>query len=108
MIRLPRGARADELVLSRQGDRLAWKFYFDRRATTALSARAISTVEIWVSDIDGSGMRCVGAQPVNRATDKIYEWDFPFGLRWTPDGKQLSYLYQDALYLTEVWDGTST
>jgi hypothetical protein len=101
-IRLPKGARADELVLSRQGDRLAWKFYFDRVASDAANTKPISTIELWVSKLNGSEMRRIGAQQVKRANNSIYEKDFPYGLCWTPDGKQLSFLYQQALYLISV------
>ncbi len=56
-----------------------------------------ASVEIWVSQRDGSKLHPIGSQEVE--VNK-YGWDrdHPMQLSWLPDGKRLSYIYQGQFY----------
>ncbi len=86
-------------VLSPQGDRLAWLIV---REYTPPGQRKQRMIGLWVSRLDGSGMQEIGHmdyQP-NDFGHRGYEpkKEVPQHLRWTPDGKRLSFQYQGALY----------
>ena len=87
-----------EAALSPNGNRVAWLFGY-RTGPLGLSilgrlpkyryARS-TIVGLWISDTNGGGMRLLG----NLDTDK----GSPDVLRWTPDGKRISFICQDAIW----------
>lgn len=91
-VRFPKGARADEVVLSPAGDRLAWRLVYVEGQDQLSTMRAKD--ELWASRLDGSSMHCIGQ------SDWFYhpKKDFPHAVHWLPDGKHLSFLYLDELY----------
>jgi hypothetical protein len=51
------------------------------------------TMTLWVTDIDGSGMHKIGWESI------VWETRYwPDLLRWTPDGKRLSFIHDGGLY----------
>ena len=88
-----------DVAVSPTADRLAWRTV-QRSAFASLPPlfRRLSyygdTHTLWVSRIDGGGMRRIGSE-----TEVGYEMQ-PFGhLRWLPGGKSLSYVYGGELYM---------
>lgn len=53
------------------------------------------TDELWLCGLDGRLMRQIGELEVTAKTR-------PKDLRWRPDGKSVSYLYRNALYVAPV------
>ncbi len=51
---------------------------------------------IWVSRADGSGMREIGHTPFKLESEPD---DWPQHIQWLPDGKQVSFVYHDTLYV---------
>jgi hypothetical protein len=94
-VEIPSGARADEYVLSPQGDRLAWLFYFRR------DDKAEPRTEIWLSDASGQHMKKVGGI-VTRSPYPYHGADFIREIQWHPGGKQLSFIYENVLFTFSV------
>jgi hypothetical protein len=104
-LKRPADSRIDELHLSPNGDRIAWLLYcehspFIARYFGRWMPRPDSTVELWVSRLDGTGTRLVGSQPV--AHNLGPQKDCPQQVRWAPDGKRLSFLYGKKLYIIQA------
>lgn len=92
-IPIPPTSLVEEVVLSPNGDRLAW-----------LLMRKIDQEEvntIYVSRSDGTQMRAVGAAPtiVRKGTPGF---SLPEKLRWLPGGTQLSFRYDYAIHVLAV------
>jgi hypothetical protein len=97
---VPSGAVVREIELSPDGRRLGWILDFAVGSMDP-SLRSLPFVpvgprhgnsEVWVSNRNGSGMHPVatpGVEP-NRSG--------PFNLRWTPDSKNVTFVYSGALY----------
>jgi hypothetical protein len=105
-LKAPPGTDVRELVLSPQQDRLAWLVYSARvPVITRLLGRVLPSfrkygrpvlrLSIFVSKIDGTGLHEVGYQPVGNLGG-------PHHLRWAPDGRNLSFLLNNGLYLIPV------
>ena len=93
-ISLPVGpTHINQIVLSPQGDRLAWVLgsVLDRE-----------NIGFWVSDLKGAQMHQIGSVPVLETRrgprQEKTGLDWPQELCWRPDGKQLSFLYDGALW----------
>ncbi len=94
LLRAPEQVWPAEVVLSPRRDRLAWTFWNLRTGM----------MTIQVSRADGSAMKTLGAIKVGglpSAASRPVPAQ-PRLLRWTPDGKSVSFLYKDALYLVRV------
>lgn len=100
-IRLPHEARLWEVVMSPQGDRLAWLLSRNRE-----SKGLPDMYSLWVSDLKGGHMREIGhVEAQSEKTTSSPTGDrthAPQTVRWTPGGKRLSFLYKDALYTVPV------
>ena len=101
----PRGAFLLEAVLSASGDRIAWLFdcppesganSFWRRVFTFLHADKDHSADVWISRADGSNLQEIGMLPLGENEE------VPVGLRWTPSGDSLSFLYNGGLYLVPL------
>ncbi len=100
----PRAKTIEETKISPTGDRIAWLVdaaHVDpvlarlRRLLPFLQTSVQPHQELWVSRLDGTGMRVVGQVPIlgrNRKPPQVSD------LRWLPDGKHLSFAYDDALW----------
>jgi hypothetical protein len=98
-ISLPIVAAVKGLALSPQEDRLAWMLVTDRHGA------------VWISQVDGSQMHLLGrlgAYPkighlpegyqIVSSYDRSFAYAFPLQIRWRPDGKRLSFLYEKSLW----------
>jgi hypothetical protein len=87
------------MQISPGGDMLAWIVKQD-------AARPTGEVGVWVSDLRGRNAREIGRiRQIDRLRTKgpmPRELVFPQDLRWTPDGKSLSFLFDGAMYLVAI------
>lgn len=106
-VMMPDGAEIRDIALSPQGDRLAWSLFSKRvppmRAFLAKllpslvkNATPSYGISLWTSRTDGKELRELGFQEVKPNDPALPE---PVDLRWTPDGKRLSFRYKEALYV---------
>jgi hypothetical protein len=87
-----RGVDIIEAAFSPWGDEIAWLLYRD-------------AFHLCVSRLDGSGLRVVGSfknTPRLAADPDSMLKGEPYYLRWTPGGKSLSFLYDNALWVAPV------
>ncbi|HZO91550.1 MAG TPA: hypothetical protein VFB38_24725 [Chthonomonadaceae bacterium] len=114
-IALPPGRKLCELEFSPNGDRVVWlleESYVPpvsawlHRVCPEYSASSGPALGIWISRLDGTQMREVGCVPVTRSWQEhnrvpIQQWArlWPVHIHWLPDGKQLSFVYRDALWM---------
>ena len=103
----PPNALDREAVLSPQGDRVAWLYgivhiplgYNKLQSLYAmLHIRLSYTAAIWISKPDGGDLHELGSMPLINAPTLSTECKSSH-LRWTPNGKSLSFLYQNNLYI---------
>lgn len=107
-ISLPLGAEGGSLVPSPRGDRLAW--FMVEKENTFWSEQILRwlphdmpfgprySLSLWVSRSDGRGMRKLG----KLKTEPTLQFRLLNMLRWTPDGKRLSFLHDNALWTVPV------
>lgn len=120
---LPPGTVSGSVIVSPNGRQLAWLLDTERRSPVAeLLVRLVPThplalrpprrsVSLWTSNVDGSDFACVGAyaspppRPVPAAAGRkvVLLADsrpgrLPSRLRWTPDGRRLSFVFDGALW----------
>ncbi len=108
MITPPRTRNRPDVVLSPDGRRLAWlvtgedithvnhpfgSYHEDDRTTF------LGTQEVWVSRVDGTRMKRLGWLLTHPYSGDGVDAE---ALRWTPDGKHLSFIYRDGLYIVPV------
>src|SRR5262249_34844636 len=97
-VRVPRGVEVREVAVSPGGDRLAWLL----GGRPSSSTRPPVDYSLWISGLDGSGLRELGRTRLKseKSSSKRGERvdDRPWGLRWVPDGRQVSFLYGDGLF----------
>ena len=102
IIPTPKDTTYGNVHISPSGDRLLWRIesreyrFFDRCIHFIIpifKMKEIFTVSWRVSKLDGSGVREISCHVVPSAG---YEKDaIP---EWTPDGKHVSFIYNDVLY----------
>jgi hypothetical protein len=105
----PNNIAADEIVPSPDGKRIAWQVSYDYENPVLVFLHKISSsvqvtkqhrIALWIKDPENAKARELGylvednAQPNQPAS--------PNGLAWTPDGKSLSFLYDNALWTLPV------
>ena len=97
---------------SPQGDRIAWVLTvsetppFNNVLGRLFPSSAMQNQEIlgiWVSQIDGSKMHEVGhiKKPLRPFNDNT-ETDNLDDIEWLPDGRHLSFVYKDTLWMIEA------
>lgn len=103
----PPNALDREAVLSPQGDRIAWLYgivhiplgYNKLQSLyTMLHIRLSYTAAIWISKLDGSSLHELGSIPLKGNMGDTTNPP-PSHLRWTTNGNNLSFLYQNNLYI---------
>jgi hypothetical protein len=98
-----------DLEVSPDGERLSWVLWRHKTVPwQALVQRFIPRVqvssqerwEIWVSGVDGSNMRQIGYEDLpGPENNKALSIPTLPTLQWLPDGKQLSFIYKDVVYI---------
>jgi len=88
---IPESTSANDVLLSPQGDRLAW--VLDRGATGS------RLYQLFASKADGTDQRLVGAAPGVSVSNR-FSW--PRSIRWLPNGKRVSFVFRDALWSVPV------
>lgn len=94
----PNSGRINEVVLSTAADKIAYCVYNTDINKGKHSERPISAHEIWISNLDGSGLHMIGRKHVNTPGSEERLSEAPRLLRWTPDGKRVSYVLDNALW----------
>ncbi len=67
-----------------------------------LHIRRSRAISFWISNPDGSDLHKVGNIPIAEAAKYTASVTVPSDLRWTPNGKNLSFLYENSLYIVPV------
>src|SRR3569833_1288666 len=99
-IDVPTGAFVSEMELAPDGKHIGWIFDFAVGVTEPFMRRlpflpvgpGHGNHEVWVSNLDGSHMHPIATPGVDRDTAG------PGNLRWTPDSKNVTFIYNGALY----------
>ncbi len=97
--------REPEVVLSPGGDRLGWIVFAKEgeaplhkllaRWIPKLRKQPRNIIELCTSRLDGSGMKMIGFLDYDKIHDNPKA---PFCLRWLPNGKSLSFIFDNALW----------
>jgi hypothetical protein len=103
MVTPPRTKDVLEVVLSPDGKNLAWLVVGEdlthvKPLDSSKDKDGRTTREIWVSQADGIGMKRLGWLLTAPGYNDVYA----DSLRWTPDSKHLSFIYENALYTVPV------
>jgi hypothetical protein len=59
-------------------------------------------VGLWVSDLDGRNLREIGHLALHPAANSDTDGPDPEDVQWLPDGKRLSFLYKQALWIVPI------
>lgn len=86
-VELPSGQAVCAMKFSPSGDKVAW---------VLIDTRSRSTVSLWISELRGRGLHPLGE--IRYADKNQMPYNGIWELQWLPDGKRLSFLYQDALW----------
>lgn len=96
-----RDSEVDDVVLNPSGSRLAWRFTahhtpflysFLKSLYNVFGIHDNTTVSLWTSKTDGSEMHELGSVNLKSPVPQ------PQLLHWTPDGRNLSFQYDEKLY----------
>jgi len=82
---------------SRTSPLLSWL----HRLLPHFSKKPTAREELWVSEADGQGMHAIGYIPIPSETPASDVARLEH-LQWLPDGKQISFLYRDTLYVVSA------
>ena len=91
-INLP--GKVQEVAVSPDGERAAWLLQDGTGKVGAAS--------LWVSKLDGTGLRKLGNFGAGGKAAHDLGMDFPLQVVWVPGGKQVSFLYGEALWVVTV------
>lgn len=96
---------SEDVVLSPHGDRLAWLIHVVEKPSSIITflAKWFSSMhpvsryvlKLYTSRLDGSDVQEIGYMEIK---GKPSATNLPRLLRWLPDGKRLSFVYQGALW----------
>jgi len=113
-LKMPTGAMLRDGALSPQQEALCFEVRSSRtppllawlhRLFPRVSVTSVDTEEMWVSRADGGGMREIGHVLIT-PTDDYNSSGRLKKLQWLPDGKQISFLYHDTLYVAPARPGS--
>jgi hypothetical protein len=85
----PSGARFHDLVFSPDGTRTAYLVRFVNP----------ERIGIYISKVDGSRMHSLGVEKRPQREPKTPQLASQVALRWLPDSKRVSFIYQSRLYI---------
>ena len=89
-VHLPQSGEVFGTTVSPARDRLAWMILSDDHERYAL----------WISDTEGTHWRGIGTDKEGVLKDgKGSRFYWPQAVQWTPGGKQLSFMFKDALWV---------
>jgi hypothetical protein len=103
-----------QIVSDSSGHRLAWLLDATRASRLlawlhhwvgAIPARPYRRTELWVSRPDGTGLREIGYVPLPPSASTDYDAGVAYAPRlpaWLPDGKHVSFLYENTLWTIPV------
>jgi hypothetical protein len=91
-VQLPASRIVEDMNLSRDGKRIAWYLYH--------SVQREDVFELWVSNVDGSGMNCLGCIPLV-SYERSGINDDPEALTWKPDNKHITFIHRGKLLEVE-------
>jgi len=107
-IHLPKYANFANLILSPKADRIAWELGSPYDPTSRGMSDSHGELRpqrvplgIWISRPDGSGLHELGHLPIDRKNAMTQHQEFG-QIKWTPDGRSLSFIYQRKLYRIPV------
>jgi hypothetical protein len=109
-LRLPSGAEVRDCVVSPGRDRIAWLLEMpagvstpqERHRKIRLTSKSTlpkATLSLWVSRSNGADLRILGSAAL---VDNGIGGYNPAGLRWLPDGKQVSFTARQWLWTLKV------
>lgn len=110
-IKPPPNGYCNDITLSRDGDHIAWMYRvvweppyrrFLARWLPFCKSTPDITDELWVSRLDGSQMRRIGAIDQGHDVNILPVYTGPEQLRWSPDGRRISFVYNKGVYVIEV------
>lgn len=96
----PRPSLFGEIVFHPPVGRLVWVLECERPwSLLGILGLSVST-DFWISELKGGG----SARPVGSLLTKRFgiRGAGPYNVRWTPDGKRLSFVYENALWTVPV------
>jgi hypothetical protein len=105
---LPAPGHILEAKFSTRCEAVAWLQVAPREKSVAspsgndMQGEDWNTALVCVCAADGSDVRVVGSLTVGREGDSTYTVEDPHCLRWLPDGKRLSFICDDALWITNM------
>ena len=110
---LPAGTQLEAAELSPSGDRIAYLLGRYSGPAPPIIHRIFpnwdrdhpSTLSVWVSRENGTGLHEIGACPQVVRRDPVTRQsilDYPRRLHWTPNSKRLSFFYGNELYTVRV------
>jgi hypothetical protein len=111
VVKMPPDTVIDDFVFSPRGDQIAWKLKLERvppmarllhRLYPRYSASPEHAVGLWVSDLDGRNLREIGHLDLHPAANSDTAEPEPEDVQWLPDGKRLSFLYKQALWIVPI------
>jgi len=102
-IPIPVEAELRECRLSPQGDRVAFLLYVEqqtlletilRRFLPTFTQPKQQRIELWISGLKGDA-HCLGVMRLPDTPDISR----PYSMKWLPDGKRISYIYDNAIWI---------
>jgi hypothetical protein len=104
------GQRVDSVVLSPDCSRVAMQVYTRSTSTPSwlnwiipvMARNQPSRDEIWIAGLDGQSSRLLGSVQTPLHGGQKRAPDVPRDLAWHPSGKQLSFVYDSAVYLIDA------
>lgn len=111
-VTMPPEALRGQLLLSPQADRILWiaeqqpagLTLWMNRLRFGFTRAYEGDEEIYVSNLDGTGMKKIFSGPVERQRRGMNTFSVrPMtDIQWLPDGRKISFIYKDSLYIAPV------
>jgi hypothetical protein len=107
-VNLPEGTRCQDTAVSPQQASILYSVWrtpdfllldWLHRINPNFNQDSRTNAELWVSRADGTGLREIGEIPLRMANDRIEN------IQWLPDGKQISFIYHNILYVVPAEPG---
>lgn len=96
--RIPRQETRYEMAIAPQGDRIAWVVVETDNSLSSHKGNA----KLCISGLNGKITNEIGSLPLAPSEEEWPGFYRPTELKWLPDGKNLSFIYEDKLYRVQV------